>query len=46
MLNYQNSLGEWYNMRFLSIVRIADDERERATYYGDDDDDELERGIC
>ena len=34
-------------MRFLSIVRIADDERERATYYDDDDDDddEIERYI-
>ena len=28
-LNYQNSLGVWYRMRFLSIVRIADDERKR-----------------
>ena len=44
MLNYQNSLGEWYRMRFLSIVRIADDERKRAIK-DDNDDVEWERGM-
>ena len=31
-------------MRFPSIVRIADDERERATYDGDDNDDDESEG--
>ena len=31
-------------MRFPSIIRIADEERERVTYYGDDDDDDDDDG--
>ena len=38
--NYQNSLVGLHRMRFPSIIRIADEERERVTYYGDDDDDD------